>query len=118
VSKLIAPRTAEAASRIAKEVGSWEGVTVSPHRYGGIEFRVGRRELGHLHGDRLADLPFPISVRVRLVQEGKADVHHILPTSGWVSRRIRSSADVMDVIELFRLNYERPWLVDRLDDHR
>ena len=98
------------ASQIAKEVGSWEGVEFSPHRYGGLEFRVGRRELGHLHGDRFADLPFPISIRRSLVQEGKADVHHILPNSGWVSRRIRSTADVMDVIELFRLNYERPWL--------
>ena len=37
------------AARIEREVGSWDGVTVSPHRYGGIEFRVGRRELGHLH---------------------------------------------------------------------
>ena len=98
------------AARIENEVGSWEGVVAAPHRYGGIEFRVGRRELGHLHGDRLADLPFPISVRTRLVQEGKADVHHILPNSGWISRRIRRDDDVTAVIELFRLNYDRPWL--------
>ena len=96
--------------KIKREVASWDGVCVSPHRYGGIEFRVGRRELGHLHADRLADLPFPISIRERLVQEGKADVHHILPNSGWVSRRIRKAEDVTAVIELFRLNYERPWL--------
>jgi hypothetical protein len=101
--------TASIADRIVNEVGSWDGVTVSPHRYGGLEFRVGRRELGHLHGDRLADLPFPVAVRTRLVQEGKAAVHHILPKSGWVSRRIRSADDVAAVIELFRLNYERPW---------
>jgi hypothetical protein len=98
------------ADLIAKEVGSWDGVVVSPHRYGGIEFRVGRRELGHLHGDRLADIPFPISIRERLVQEGKADVHHILPKSGWISRRIRGPQDVTAVIELFRMNYDRPWL--------
>jgi len=104
-----AARLPERAARIAKEVGAWDGVVVSPHRYGGIEFRVGRRELGHLHADRLADLPFPISIRIRLVQDGKADVHHILPKSGWVSRRIRTDADVTAVIELFRLNYERPW---------
>jgi len=93
--------------RIAAEVGAWDGVTVHPHRFGGVEFRVGRRELGHLHGGRLADLPFPVRVRERLVAEGKAQPHHILPDSGWVSVRIRTDDDVRRVVELFRLNYDR-----------
>ena len=100
-------------ARIEEEVGSWNGVTVSPHRYGGIEFRVGRRELGHVHGDRLADLPFPISIKRELVAASRAEPHHILPQSGWVSVWIRRDADVDAVIELFRLNYERPWLAQR-----
>src|SRR5262249_18534616 len=95
------------ASRIAREVGSWRGVTLAPHRFGGVEFRVGRRELGHLHGSRLADLPFPVAVRDELLLAGRAEPHHVLPRSGWVSRRIRGEADVADVIALFRLNYER-----------
>ena len=98
------------AARIEREVGSWDGVTVSPHRFGGIEFRVGRRELGHLHGDRLADLPFPVAIRRELVAEGRAEPHHILPESGWVSVRIRQDSDADRVIELFRQNYERRWL--------
>jgi hypothetical protein len=98
------------AARLEREVGSWDGVTVSPHRYGGIEFRVGRRELGHLHGDRLADLPFPIAIRRQLVAAGRAETHHILPDSGWVSVRLRRDADTDNVIALFRMNYERPWL--------
>ncbi len=77
------------------------------HRYGGIEFRVGRRELGHLHGSRLADLPFPIAVRKQLVESGRAEPHHILPDTGWVSRWIREDTDVDAVIALFRMNYER-----------
>ena len=93
--------------RIVAEVSSWTGVTVHPHRFGGVELRVGRRELGHLHGDRLADLPLPVRVRERLVAEGKAQRHHILPDSGWVSVPIRGAADVARVIDLFRLNYDR-----------
>ena len=93
--------------RIAAEVGAWDGVTVHPHRFGGVEFRVGRRELGHLHGSRLADLPFPTRVRERLVAEGKAQPHHILPESGWVSVPIRTDDDVQRVVGLFRMNYER-----------
>jgi len=97
------------AERIEREIASWPDVTVAPHRFGGREFRVGRRELGHLHGDRLADLPFPVRVREQLVREGKAEPHHVLPESGWVSRRIRGEDDVEAVIALFRMNYDRSW---------
>src|SRR5512132_2148712 len=98
-----------AADRITREVSSWPGVTVDPHRFGGVEFRVGRRELGHLHGSRLADLPFPVAVRKQLVAAGRAETHHILPASGWVSYRIAGDRDIPNVIALFRLNYDRPW---------
>jgi hypothetical protein len=82
-------------------------VTVAPHRYGGIEFRLGKRELGHLHGDYLADLPFPVRVREELVAAGRAMPHHILPLSGWVSYPIRDPAAVAGAVALFRLAYER-----------
>ncbi len=42
-------------AQIRDEVVSWEGVTTASHRFGGIEFRVGRHELGHLHGHRLPE---------------------------------------------------------------
>jgi hypothetical protein len=71
--------------RIAAEVSSWDGVTVHPHRFGGVEFRLGRRVFGHVHRNGLVDLPFPVRVRERLVAEGAAEPHHILPDSGWVS---------------------------------
>ena len=95
---------------IVQEVSAFPGVTTAPHRFGGIEFRVGRRELGHVHGSRLADLPFPIRVREELVAAGRAEPHHILPESGWVSYHIRDASDIGRVVDLFRLNYERPWL--------
>lgn len=95
-----------------REVSAWPGVTVWPHRFGGIEFRMGRRELGHLHGERLADLPFPVHVREELVAAGKAELHHVVPRSGWVSLRILEPDDVARAIDLFRLNYERPWHVE------
>jgi hypothetical protein len=98
-----------AADRIRTEVGSWPDVTVIPHRFGGVEFRVGRRELGHLHGGHLADLPFPRRIRDEMIAAGRADPHHVLPDTGWVSFRIRSADDVDRAIALFRLNYDRPW---------
>ena len=68
---------------------------------------MGRVEIGHIHGDSLADLPFPKATRDSLIASGRAEPHHVLPETGWLSRRIRSESDVDDVIELFGLNYER-----------
>jgi hypothetical protein len=95
-----------AADAVRSAVIAWAGVTEHAHRLGGIEFRVGRRELGHLHAS-IADLPFPRQVRDELIAAGRAKPHHILPESGWVTVPMRTAADVANVIELFRLNYER-----------
>ena len=92
---------------IRREVLGWPGVTAAPHQFGGIEFRLGKRELGHLHGDYLADLPFPVRVREELVAQGKAMTHHILPQSGWVSYPIRDASAIPGALDLFRLAYER-----------
>ena len=92
---------------VRREVAAWPGVVVAPHRFGGVEFRYGRKELGHLHGDHLADLPFPRRIRDELVAAGRAAPHHVLPESGWVSRRIGGPADAADVVALFRVQYER-----------
>ena len=98
---------ASIAEKIEREVAGWPGVEEKPHRFNGVEFRVRGHEIGHLHGDRLADLPFPVRVRKELVAAGRARLHHVLPQTGWVSYPIRGEEDVEGALELFRLNYER-----------
>ena len=102
--------TQSIAERIASAVMTLPGVTAESHRGGMIFFHVGRREIGHLHGERLADLPFPVRIREKLVAEGKAELHYLHPKTGWVSYYIRNESDVDAIVELFRLNYSRPWL--------
>jgi hypothetical protein len=87
-------------ARIEEEVGSWEGVTVRPHRFGGVEFVLGKRELGHLH-PTWADLPFTRRIREMLLETGRAEPHRA-GIDGWVSHPLDEEA-----IELFRLSYER-----------
>ena len=96
---------------VEREVSGWPGVEARPHRFGGVEFRVRGHEIGHLHGDRVADLPFPVRMRKELVDGGKAEPHHVLPQTGWVSYYPRGPEDASAVVELFRLNYEH--LVER-----
>ncbi len=95
------------AQQIEQEILNWPHVEAVPHRFGGTEFRVHGHEIGHLHGSRLADLPFPRRVRNALVEAGRAAAHHVLPDSGWVSYYIRGAEEVSTVVDLFRLNYER-----------
>ena len=93
--------------RITAEVTSWEGVEAGAGRRGEFGFRLGHRELGHLHGSRWADIRFHHGVGEMLVETGRAQPHHVLPETGWVSHQIRNKDDVSEVIELFRLAYER-----------
>jgi len=91
---------------VLHEVSTWNGVTLHEHRFGGVEFRLGRRELGHLH-PRFADLPFPRLVRDQLVASGRAKPHHVVPDSGWVTVPMRTAPEAENVIGLLRQNYER-----------
>ncbi len=97
---------AAAKKAVIREVSSWKGVSVGEHSIGGIEFRVGRRELGHLH-KTIADLPFPRRVRDELVATGRARPHHVTPNSGWVTVPMTTVSEVAGVVKLCRQNYER-----------
>ncbi|MEK6569772.1 MAG: luciferase family protein, partial [Bacteroidota bacterium] len=43
------------------------------------------KKLGHIHGDSLLDIPFPMKVRDELVTARRVEPHHVLPKSGWIS---------------------------------
>jgi hypothetical protein len=95
-----------AKEKIRSALQEWPGVTSQLHRFGGTEYRLGRREIGHVHGDSLVDIPFPKRIRNELVTAGRAEPHHILPESGWVSIYLRQAADVDRAIQLLRLSFE------------
>jgi hypothetical protein len=100
------PRTAS--QQITDEVTSWPGVTAGPGRRGEFAFRVGRREIGHLHGDYAAHFFFSKELWVDLFERGQVGYHPVFPDKqGPAARRIEDDADVRDVIELMRLNYQR-----------
>jgi hypothetical protein len=95
------------AKEIEREVAGWPGVTTGDTGRGGLQFSYGRVELGHLHGNSFADLPFTKKIRDELIAQRWASVHPPLPHSGWVHRRMGDRDDAEAVIELFRMNYDR-----------
>ena len=97
---------ATSSDRITAAVSAWPGVEVQPGRFGARAFVLGRRELGHLHGDRAAHFAFPRAVRDALVAEGRVGPHPV-DSPGLAARAIRSPEDEAAVVELLRLNYDR-----------
>jgi hypothetical protein len=95
-----------ASKQIVDTLLTWEGMEAHPHRFGGTEFRIGRREIGHIHGDVLVDLPFPKKVRDEIVAAGEAEPHHILPDTGWVSFYLRKEGDIQRAIALLKRSYD------------
>jgi hypothetical protein len=97
-----------AAAVIRAAVASWTGTRDTPHRFGGVEFLIGEREIGHLHGDRLLDVPFPRAVHDELIATsgGRVHPHHVLPDSGWISFRLSEDGDVDQAIAILRRSYE------------
>jgi hypothetical protein len=97
-----------ASERITEEVTSWRGVEAGPGQRGEFSFRVGRREIGHLHGDHVAHFGFPKEVWAELFEQGRIGYHPVFPgRPGFGARRIETDDDVAEVIALMRLNYER-----------
>ncbi len=94
------------AQQIIQAISAWDGIETFLHRFGGIEFRLGEVEVGHLHmGSGQVDVPFPRQVRAALIVEGEAEPHRIKPESGWVTQRTRGEGDAEQAIRLCRLSY-------------
>jgi hypothetical protein len=97
-----------ASEQIIEEVTSWPGVEAGPGVRGEFSFKLGRREIGHLHGDHAAHFSFPKRVWAELMEQGRIVHHPVFPgREGPAARRIEEQDDVRDVIELLRLNYDR-----------
>ena len=95
-----------ASKQIIDTLITWNGMEAHPHRFGGTEFRMGRREIGHIHGDYLVDIPFPKRIRDEIVSAKEAEPHHILSETGWVSFYLREEVDIAKAIDLLKRSYE------------
>jgi Luciferase len=94
--------------QIIEEVTAWPGIEARMGDRGELAFRLGQRQIGHLHGDRAAHFSFPKHVWAELLAEGRISPHPVFPDrEGPAARRIEDQEDVRDVIALLRLNYDR-----------
>jgi hypothetical protein len=101
-------QTPTASEQITDAVTAWPGVEAGPGRRGEFAFKLGGREIGHLHGDHSAHFFFPEQVWDELKAQGRIVPHPVFPDKhGPAARKIENEDDFRDVIELMRLNYDR-----------
>ena len=96
----------ELLASIEREVLGWPGVHKDPDRSQVALYRFGGRQIGHVHRDGVADVPFPRALHDELISDGLAEPHR----GGFpavVSYRIRDPEDVPGAVDLFRMSYER-----------
>ncbi len=91
---------------IEREVLRWPGVTSEPGRFGATSFRYGKRELGHIHRDRIADLPVTTEMRESILSKGRARPHRA-GVKGYISYPVEDQEDVSVVLEILGWNYDR-----------
>ena len=91
---------------LAEDLSAWPGVSCHDHRFGGVEFRVEEREIGHVHNFGIVDIPFTVKIREALIHTGRAEQHHWLPKSGWTTVRVKEHG-VENARALLRLSYLR-----------
>jgi Family of unknown function (DUF5519) len=106
----------ELLASIEREVLNWPGVSKASSPGGPGQgghwvppftvYRLGHKEIGHVHHNGVADLTFPRKIHDKLISDGRARPHGA-GFPGVVSYHIREPEDVPGAVELFRMNYAR-----------
>jgi hypothetical protein len=93
-------------STVEREVLKWPGVTSEPGRFGAVAFRYGKREIGHIHRDRIADLPVTAEMKEAILSKGRARPHRA-GVKGYISHPLEDREDISAVLEILGRNYDR-----------
>ena len=96
----------ELLAEVELRVLGWPGTTSESGRFHSVAFRYGKREIGHVHRDRIADLPVTPEMREEVLSKGRAGPHRA-GSKGYISYRIEDGQDVSAVLDILARNYER-----------
>lgn len=84
-----------------------DGVNLSQHKYGGMQFNYLGVEIGHLHSNGLLDILYSKTLKTELKVAGRVLDHHLFNTSGWTSFYLRSHDDVRYAKKLLAIACQR-----------
>jgi hypothetical protein len=87
-------------------ISSLPGVSSGPHRFGGVEFKVGGLKFMHFHGQTHLDIRLSKADQAKVLDARKAEEHLYAPDAGWVTLRVKSIEDVTKAKEIVCLAYD------------
>jgi hypothetical protein len=65
---------------------NYESVKTQKHKFGGIQFNLGEKEICHIHGNGIIDILCPEVIQKKyLVENGYCNLHHVQPKSKWTT---------------------------------
>ena len=94
--------------KFEERIKQMEGVSLSLHSYGGLQFNIGSKELGHMHGNALLDVYVGVKQRDYCITHFACAQHHVLEHSGaWVSLWMKEEKDFHAAVALLEFAYEQ-----------
>lgn len=101
------------ANKLINEIQIWEGIEIRPHTFGGFQFKMNGMDIGHIHGDKIVDLPLSshIQLKISLLKEKnnnniKLSNYHIYPGSKWIVYYLKDDSDISTVLRDFKFQYD------------
>jgi len=91
--------------KIIQMVTDWPEIEKRTHLYGGTEFVIFNKNIGHIHGNGILDLPFRHTLREKLMQRGMADLHPFANKMQWLSIRVSSIEDIVKARKMLLISY-------------
>lgn len=94
---------------IENELATWPDVTITLHRFGGLQFNYFDKEIGHIHSDGIVNILFSKKIKQVMMRASLVSEHHIFKNSGWIGFYIHSANDVERAIWPLKFAHKRMW---------
>lgn len=113
---VLKPDLLEWIDEIEAEVLSWGNIRALTHKYGGLQFNLGNRELGHIHSNGLLDMLLNRNIKAELMaKDARIKDHHSFKNSGWISVYITDQDDKELALYLFKVARDLKSTINKLN---
>ena len=104
----------DAMDKIQEELNKDTNITISIHKYGGIQFNYKNKELGHIHGNGMVDVLLNKKMKSELIAKKWVQEHHTFKDSGWVTLFLKSDNDIEIAVKVLKMSLSKSKAMDSI----